>query len=335
MRTAIFLTIVQLIFTSVNAQTYFSKGKTPLFNQSAFDSISQAIDKSISIEELPEKIQFIIPVTISSYLIKDDTWYNAGAICPPMIVRGSILESSTIPHDNRSAGEFYMPKLDNGRYSNKFNTNYLVIKLDDNLFIKWSDVMSLGVQMNLKTYRVNKKHGSVVKEFKQEWKKGFELLDLWVNKATTIRVSERELKTQQEEVERLRNDSLKQIINIAFAKKVKRQKAVRDSLQQAQRLEVIRKNQAKADSIRKVQAAKEAIRKQNNIKKFGQTNGTLINEGKVRIGFTKEMCIAAWGKPQDVNKTIDQMGTIEQWVYNLYDYLYFKNGKLATIQTSN
>jgi len=68
------------------------------------------------------------------------------------------------------------------------------------------------------------------------------------------------------------------------------------------------------------------------IAKWGQKMGDYIAEGKVLIGMNKEMCIAAWGKPISINRTIVSGLTIEQWVYGWGTYLYFKNGVLDGIQ---
>lgn len=73
-------------------------------------------------------------------------------------------------------------------------------------------------------------------------------------------------------------------------------------------------------------------RKKQLIAKYGQRNGQLIFDGKVRIGFTKAMCKAAWGEPEDINKTSGSWGVHEQWVYRDGSYLYFENGKLTSIQ---
>jgi hypothetical protein len=73
-------------------------------------------------------------------------------------------------------------------------------------------------------------------------------------------------------------------------------------------------------------------RKRECIKLFGETNGTIIAEGKVRIGMTKKMCIYAWGEPEDINKTITKYSVHEQWVYGSGSYLYFEKGILVTIQ---
>ncbi len=78
---------------------------------------------------------------------------------------------------------------------------------------------------------------------------------------------------------------------------------------------------------------KKKLRKENLIKKYGYEYGTTIFEGQVAIGMTKEMCIDAWGKPHDINRTVGKEYIMEQWVYNLKSYLYFdKSGLLKTIQ---
>jgi ribosomal protein L37AE/L43A len=56
-----------------------------------------------------------------------------------------------------------------------------------------------------------------------------------------------------------------------------------------------------------------------------------ILKGQVRVGFTKDQAITAWGRPEDINRTTSAYGTSEQWVYG-YNYLYFDDGVLTTIQ---
>lgn len=58
----------------------------------------------------------------------------------------------------------------------------------------------------------------------------------------------------------------------------------------------------------------------------------IIAEGKVNIGMTAEQAIAAWGRPNDINKTTYSFGVHEQWVYGISSYLYFEDGILTTIQ---
>lgn len=67
------------------------------------------------------------------------------------------------------------------------------------------------------------------------------------------------------------------------------------------------------------------------ITKYGKTNGTLIIQGRVKIGFTKQMCKEAWGEPESINTSTGSWGSHEQWVYGLGTYLYFDNGRLSSI----
>lgn len=67
-------------------------------------------------------------------------------------------------------------------------------------------------------------------------------------------------------------------------------------------------------------------------KKYGSNDAELIRQGIVHLGFTKEMCIDAWGHPEDINRTITYNTTREQWVYSSSRYLYFENGRLTAIQ---
>lgn len=84
------------------------------------------------------------------------------------------------------------------------------------------------------------------------------------------------------------------------------------------------------DAVKKNQKRKEWERKM--IDNYGETNGKLIITGKVRIGFTAEMCRNAWGRPSDINRTTTAYGVHEQWVYDSGNYLYFEDGILTTIQ---
>jgi len=60
-------------------------------------------------------------------------------------------------------------------------------------------------------------------------------------------------------------------------------------------------------------------------------NWNLIKQSKVKVGMTKEECELSWGKPDDINETIYQNYTSEQWIYS-NNYLYFKKNILETIQ---
>ncbi len=89
-------------------------------------------------------------------------------------------------------------------------------------------------------------------------------------------------------------------------------------------------NQSKQSLAAKQEANR--VKRESLILKYGQKYGSLIAERKVVIGMTKEMCVAAWGKPSEINKTTATYGVHEQWVYNIKTYLYFDDDILTTIQ---
>lgn len=67
--------------------------------------------------------------------------------------------------------------------------------------------------------------------------------------------------------------------------------------------------------------------------KYGDEYCQNIIQKKVKIGMTQDMCIASWGEPDSINKTITSNGASEQWVYEgIGEYLYFTNGILTAIQ---
>jgi len=72
-------------------------------------------------------------------------------------------------------------------------------------------------------------------------------------------------------------------------------------------------------------------RKEEIIQRYGQEMGTIIANGKVRIGMTKKMCIDAWGNSIISNKTITEEGTFERLQYGS-GVLYFTNGVLKRIE---
>ncbi|MBS4539831.1 hypothetical protein GOQ27_15255 [Clostridium sp. D2Q-11] len=54
-----------------------------------------------------------------------------------------------------------------------------------------------------------------------------------------------------------------------------------------------------------------------------------------RIGMSaQEVEESSWGKPYEINKTITQYGTSEQWVYSLDRYIYLDDGVVTAIQKS-
>jgi hypothetical protein len=79
---------------------------------------------------------------------------------------------------------------------------------------------------------------------------------------------------------------------------------------------------------------------QENLANLKKQNATYIyqqnlsKKGGVRLGMTPKQVVetTSWGKPNKINKTTNQFGTREQWVYGDGNYLYFTNGVLTSIQ---
>ncbi len=94
-------------------------------------------------------------------------------------------------------------------------------------------------------------------------------------------------------------------------------------------------DQAKAEEEQakaKERQEKEQQRIQALVDKYGESNVNLARQGKVKIGWNKELCKEAWGEPRSVNKTTTAYGVHEQWVYSTSRYLYFDDGILTAIQ---
>ena len=69
---------------------------------------------------------------------------------------------------------------------------------------------------------------------------------------------------------------------------------------------------------------------------ISNANWLLIQSGDLKLGMTKLECELSYGAPDDINSTSNKLGSSEQWIYNRQIggdvYLYFKNGRLTTIQ---
>lgn len=76
---------------------------------------------------------------------------------------------------------------------------------------------------------------------------------------------------------------------------------------------------------------KRGVRFKKLIDEYGYNIGSAIFNRQVQIGMTTSMCLEAWGKPNDINKTTTKNSWNEQWVYNR-SYLYFENGILTAVQ---
>ena len=99
--------------------------------------------------------------------------------------------------------------------------------------------------------------------------------------------------------------------------------AVQNQLREAAKAKAAK---AAAESEKRAKEHREYI-----IAKYGETYGSLILQGRVVIGMTKDQCIEALGHPTRINRTTTALTVYEQWVYG-GRYLYFENGKLVTIQ---
>lgn len=60
----------------------------------------------------------------------------------------------------------------------------------------------------------------------------------------------------------------------------------------------------------------------------------IIQNGSLKMGMTEVELILSWGKPEKTNMTIVNGANMKQLVYGK-QYLYFDNGKLSSVQSSN
>lgn len=68
------------------------------------------------------------------------------------------------------------------------------------------------------------------------------------------------------------------------------------------------------------------------INRYGEVDGRKIYNGRIWIGMTDSQARISIGRPNDINRSVGEWGTHEQWVYNDGRYLYFENGKLTSWQ---
>jgi len=70
------------------------------------------------------------------------------------------------------------------------------------------------------------------------------------------------------------------------------------------------------------------------MEKYGcsQRFAEAINKRSVLIGMTPAMARAAWGRPEDINRSVGSYGVHEQWCYGNGCYLYFEDGILTSWQ---
>lgn len=89
----------------------------------------------------------------------------------------------------------------------------------------------------------------------------------------------------------------------------------------------------KQEEIKREEEEKKAFetRKIECVRLFGQQNGELIANGKVKIGMNQEMCKKAWGTPFWTDKVTTKYGISEVWYYGFGYSLHFENGILVVI----
>ena len=109
-----------------------------------------------------------------------------------------------------------------------------------------------------------------------------------------------------------------------YLKRIADKKLQSQQLNAKQKLERLQREENERKVVEK--------RKAECISLFGQPNGILIAQGKVKINMTKDMCKYAWGVPFWTSKTTTVYGTFEDWYYWLGYSLHFENGLLIRIE---
>lgn len=60
--------------------------------------------------------------------------------------------------------------------------------------------------------------------------------------------------------------------------------------------------------------------------------------GKIYVGMDREEVQRAWGKPDDINRTVSKYGNREQWIYERGNYrrqyVYFEDGLVTSISSN-
>ena len=66
---------------------------------------------------------------------------------------------------------------------------------------------------------------------------------------------------------------------------------------------------------------------------FTDEEMTLIREEKIEMGMRSELLRCIFGYPSDINRTVTQYGTSEQWVFRNSDwYVYVEDGVVTSWQ---
>lgn len=88
-------------------------------------------------------------------------------------------------------------------------------------------------------------------------------------------------------------------------------------------------------TFNKVRAAKQAMEEAKEAQERAKVEARQRLPG-VKIGMTRKQVLEAtnWGEPASINETVTSIGTREQWVYDVGQYLYFTNGRVTAVQRS-
>ena len=93
----------------------------------------------------------------------------------------------------------------------------------------------------------------------------------------------------------------------------------------------------KQERIAKLEASRQSSMKQAASQPITVPKvSCMYAQKQAYVGMSWEENVhCGWGRPDRINKTINALGTSEQWVYGIGNYLYFTNGVLTTIHSRN
>ena len=126
-------------------------------------------------------------------------------------------------------------------------------------------------------------------------------------------------------LQEIENKRIKEQARIEEQEKIAKEKADEEKREKL----VVLKESEKIKNKRIVDDEIKQKRKEDFIKKYGDKYGSLIANGKVKIGMTKEMCIAAWSNPIEKLK---QNSVLEKWAYKSKSLYFDKTGIVTAIQ---
>ena len=115
---------------------------------------------------------------------------------------------------------------------------------------------------------------------------------------------------QSFEQEKLKQEELKQ-------EKIKQEKIKQEKTKQADanfEAGMAKARYAEAEAAKKARLSKTI----HSIEKYGQTDGSKINDKKIWQGMTKEMLIASRGRPADIDETVYKTKTKAAYFYEPY-----------------